>query len=101
MTVYDRKREETERIEAEKAKIVDTINPTEDSIDKRILFNLTGRRLNENDYQDESQSEGDIDVILDDLMGYSPRATVAEDQLAQEEANEFKAINADDEDEEA
>ena len=76
--VYMKKQEEAARIEAEKEMILEQIEPRESHIDKRILSETTGRRLNEADYQDESQSEGDVDVILDDMLGYSPRQTMPE-----------------------
>ena len=35
------------------------------------MFETTGRRLHADDFIDESQSEGDEDVILDDILGYN------------------------------
>lgn len=46
------------------------MNPRDADIDKRILFETTGRRLKHTDFADESQSEGDLEVILDDIIGY-------------------------------
>ena len=31
---------------------------------------MTGRRLNQDDYRDESSSEGDYEVLLDELGGF-------------------------------
>ena len=92
-----KKQEETARIEAEKEFILEQIEPRQSHIDKRILFETTGRRLNEADYQDESQSEGDVDVILDDMLGYDPRYTMPEGDVNRN-GTTFTAINLENDD---
>ena len=43
--------------------------------DRRILFEMTGRRLNVDDFpaDEESEQEEDKIVLLDDLLGYDDR----------------------------
>ena len=42
-------------------KIVDGINPEDDPIDRRILYELSGARLNEEDFHSDSSADEDED----------------------------------------
>ena len=53
-----------------KKKIINECRPEIDDFDKRILFEMTGRKLDRDDYNDESSSEGDYVVLLEELKGY-------------------------------
>jgi len=53
-----------------KKKIINECRPEINDHDKRILFEMTGRKLDRDDYKDESSSEGDYVVLLEELEGY-------------------------------
>ena len=52
-------------------KILNECTPSQNDIDKRILFEMTGVKLDSNDYEDESSFEGDLSVLVSNLIGYS------------------------------
>jgi len=49
--------------------------------------------LNESDYQDESQSEGDIDVLIDDLIGYQRKSTMPQGVLNEQSDRLLRGVN--------
>ena len=53
--------------------------PKESQTDKRILFEMTGRRLDSNDFpvEDETDQEEDSEVLLDDMLGYRRSSVLA------------------------
>ena len=53
--------------------------PKESQTDKRILFEMTGRRLNSIDFpvEDETDQEEDSEVLLDDMLGYRRSSVLA------------------------
>mmetsp|Transcript_6472 Transcript_6472/g.8687 ORF Transcript_6472/g.8687 Transcript_6472/m.8687 type:complete len:177 (-) Transcript_6472:111-641(-) len=61
-----------EEAEQDKALIIEGCDPESSLADRRILFEMTGRRLHENEFNpdDETEEEFDVDVLLDDLMGF-------------------------------
>ena len=46
--------------------------PKDNQTDRRILFEMTGRRLESSDFppEDETDEEEDCEVLLDDMLGY-------------------------------
>ena len=54
-------------------KIVEECDPEGDQVDKRILYEWTGIKLKNSDYDDDTsvEEEGDISVFIDNLIGYS------------------------------
>ena len=44
--------------------------PSKSEIDRRILFEMTGVKLDPNDYQDESSFEEDLSLLISNVIGY-------------------------------
>mmetsp|Transcript_13471 Transcript_13471/g.17049 ORF Transcript_13471/g.17049 Transcript_13471/m.17049 type:complete len:175 (-) Transcript_13471:48-572(-) len=61
-----------EEAEQVKALIMEGCDPEASLADRRILFELTGRRFYEHEFaqDEESDEEWDTDVLLDDLAGF-------------------------------
>lgn len=51
-------------------RILGELKPKEDKTDRRILFELTGIRLFDGDFEDESTPEEDLERLIDNLVGY-------------------------------
>ena len=50
-------------------RIINECQPAEDEIDKRILYELTGLKLNQGDFADETESlDADLGDLLEDIM---------------------------------
>ena len=49
--------------------MVEECIPDEDMIDRRIVYEMTGRRFNHNDFRDESSDEVDAggDIVISDV----------------------------------
>ena len=61
------------RIEQEKDMIIEGCKPDESQTDRRILFEMTGKRLITDEFpiEDETEEEFDVNVIVDQLLGYN------------------------------
>ena len=70
---------EHQTLEAEKEKVIEGCQPDHDPVDRRILFELTGRRFRPEDFppEDETSQEEDFRVMLEDVLGF--------DELSDEE----------------
>ena len=57
----------TSRVAAER--VVEECIPDEDMIDRRIVYEMTGRRLDHNDFRDESSDEVEAggDIVISDV----------------------------------
>lgn len=59
-------------LETEKESVIEGCKPESEANDRRILFELTGRRFSPNDFpqEDETSEEEDLAVQLMDLVGF-------------------------------
>ena len=50
-------------------RVVEECIPDEDMIDRRIVYEMTGRRLDHNDFRDESSDEVEAggDIVISDV----------------------------------
>ena len=64
--------QEKDRIEQEKQMIIDGCVPEESLTDRRVLFEMTGKRLIADEFpiEDETDEEVDMNVIVDQILGY-------------------------------
>ena len=77
-------RREQEALEVEKENVIHGCQPDTNDKDRRILFELTGRRLMPKDFpvEDETSQEEDDSVLLDNILGFSEVNEDDDEQLA-------------------
>ena len=50
-------------------RIINECEPADDKIDRRILYELTGLKLDQNDFEDETESlDTDLNDVIDHIM---------------------------------
>ena len=59
-------------------RIINECQPTRSDIDKRILFEMTGVKLDRDEFSDESSLEEDLSVLVNQVIGYSRGNTGSE-----------------------
>ena len=72
-TIEDYQVEQSRSIEKRgitEKRIISECEPDTNDLDKRILYELTGIKLDPADYQDESSAEEDISVVINNIIGY-------------------------------
>ena len=60
------KKKEITRRQAKAEQLIERIDPVNDKRDRRILFELTKRLVDENDYHNDTSFEEDGNVVEDD-----------------------------------
>ena len=72
------------------SRILRELRPKSDKTDNRILYELTGIKLNQEDFDDESTPEEDLERLLDNLVGYDDL-----DEIREAMANESEPVTKD------
>ena len=59
-------------LETEKKLVIEGCNPETDFTDRRILFELSGRRINNGDFPQEEETDEEVDevVLFENALGF-------------------------------